>query len=64
MNLSRLIAYADSADVTLQRDVAERLANEAVNLTRQVCSDYHSLLLIALYLYHNYTLSFLLRFKL
>ena len=30
INLSRLIAYAESADVGLQREVAERLANEAV----------------------------------
>ena len=36
INLSRLIAYAESADVTLQREVAEQLANEAVNPKRQV----------------------------
>lgn len=30
IHLSRLIAYAESADVTLQRQVAEKLANEAV----------------------------------
>ena len=36
VNLSRLIAYATSADVTLQREVAEKLANEAVNPKRQV----------------------------
>jgi hypothetical protein len=30
VHLTRLIAYAESADVTLQREVAERLANEAV----------------------------------
>lgn len=35
-NLSRLIAYAESADVTLQREVAEKLANEAVRPARQV----------------------------
>lgn len=29
-NLTRLIAYAKSADPALQRQVAERLANEAV----------------------------------
>lgn len=36
LNLSRLIAYADSADIKLQREVAERLANEAVKPARQV----------------------------
>jgi len=36
VNLSRLIAYATSADVMLQREVAEKLANEAVNPKRQV----------------------------
>lgn len=36
VNLSRLIAYAESADVTLQREVAEKLANEAVKPARQV----------------------------
>lgn len=36
LNLSRLIAYCESADVSLQREVAEKLANEAVNPTRQV----------------------------
>lgn len=30
VNLSRLIAYAESADTGLQREVAEKLANEAV----------------------------------
>ena len=35
-NLIRLIAYAESADPTLQREVAERLANEAVMPDRQV----------------------------
>lgn len=35
-NLSRLIAYAESADPALQREVAEKLANEAVNPARQV----------------------------
>lgn len=30
-NLTRLIAYAKSADPDLQRQVAEKLANEAVN---------------------------------
>lgn len=30
VNLQRLIMYAQSADVSLQREVAERLANEAV----------------------------------
>jgi len=36
VNLTRLIAYAQSADVVLQREVAERLANEAVKPDRQV----------------------------
>ncbi|KAJ1398716.1 hypothetical protein B484DRAFT_406558 [Ochromonadaceae sp. CCMP2298] len=36
LHLSRLIAYAESADVTLQREVAEKLANEAVKPARQV----------------------------
>ncbi len=36
LNLSRLIVYADSADVELQRVVAEKLANEAVKSARQV----------------------------
>jgi hypothetical protein len=35
-NLSRLVAYAESADVSLQREVAEKLANEAVKPERQV----------------------------
>lgn len=35
INLTRLIAYAESADVKLQREVAERLANEAVKTNRQ-----------------------------
>lgn len=35
VNLSRLIVYAESADHTLQREVAERLANEAVKPARQ-----------------------------
>lgn len=35
-NMSRMIAYTHSADVTLQREVAEMLANEAVNSDRQV----------------------------
>lgn len=30
VHLSRLIAYAESADLYLQREVAEKLANEAV----------------------------------
>jgi hypothetical protein len=30
VNLSRLIVYAESADTALQREVAEKLANEAV----------------------------------
>jgi hypothetical protein len=30
VDMSRLIAYAESADVSLQREVAESLANEAV----------------------------------
>jgi hypothetical protein len=36
LNLVRLIAYAESADVRLQREVAEKLANEAVKPERQV----------------------------
>lgn len=36
VNLSRLIAYCESAEVTLQREVAEKLANEAVKPARQV----------------------------
>jgi hypothetical protein len=28
LNLSRLIVYAENADVKLQREVAEKLANE------------------------------------
>jgi hypothetical protein len=36
INLQRLIVYAQSADVELQREVAERLANEAVKPDRQV----------------------------
>jgi hypothetical protein len=36
INLSRLIAYAESADTQLQREVAEKLANEAVKPARQV----------------------------
>lgn len=36
VNLSRLIAYCESAEVTLQREVAEKLANEAVKSARQV----------------------------
>jgi hypothetical protein len=36
INLSRLIAYAESADIQLQREVAEKLANEAVKSARQV----------------------------
>ena len=35
LNLSKMIAYAQSADVVLQREVAEMLANEAVNSDRQ-----------------------------
>ena len=35
VNLSRLIVYAESADPSLQREVAERLANEAVKPARQ-----------------------------
>lgn len=35
VNLSRLIVYAESADHSLQREVAEKLANEAVKPTRQ-----------------------------
>lgn len=30
VNLQRLIVYAKSADTSLQREVAEKLANEAV----------------------------------
>lgn len=33
-HLTRLISYARSSDVTLQRKVAEKLANEAVNPKR------------------------------
>ncbi len=36
VNLSRLIVYAESAEVSLQREVAEKLANEAVKPARQV----------------------------
>ena len=36
VNLSRLIVYAESADTALQREVAEKLANEAVKASRQV----------------------------
>lgn len=36
VNLSRMIIYAESADVSLQREVAEKLANEAVKSNRQV----------------------------
>ena len=36
LHLTRLIAYAESADTGLQREVAERLANEAVKPERQV----------------------------
>mmetsp|Transcript_20177 Transcript_20177/g.34020 ORF Transcript_20177/g.34020 Transcript_20177/m.34020 type:complete len:296 (-) Transcript_20177:199-1086(-) len=35
VNLSRLIVYAESADHSLQREVAEKLANEAVKPSRQ-----------------------------
>jgi hypothetical protein len=35
LHLSRLIAYAESADIILQREVAEKLANEAVKPDRQ-----------------------------
>lgn len=35
VNLSRLIVYAESADHSLQREVAEKLANEAVKPARQ-----------------------------
>lgn len=38
-NLTRLIAYAKSADTTLQRQVAEKLANEAVK--RENTKPYH-----------------------
>lgn len=34
--MSRLIVYAESADIGLQREVAEKLANEAVKSNRQV----------------------------
>lgn len=33
VNLARLIVYAESADPLLQREVAEKLANEAVKGT-------------------------------
>ena len=33
LNLSRLIVYAENADVKLQREVAEKLANEVVHYT-------------------------------
>ena len=36
LHLQRLITYAQSADPELQRDVAEKLANEAVKPERQV----------------------------
>lgn len=36
INLSRLIAYCESAELSLQREVAEKLANEAVKPARQV----------------------------
>jgi len=36
LNFARLIAYAESADTRLQREVAEKLANEAVKAERQV----------------------------
>jgi hypothetical protein len=36
VNLQRLIVYAKSADTSLQREVAEKLANEAVKPDRQV----------------------------
>ena len=36
LHLTRIIAYAESADASLQREVAERLANEAVKPERQV----------------------------
>ena len=35
INLSRMIHYAESADVKLQKEVAEKLANEAVKPSRQ-----------------------------
>lgn len=35
MGMTKLIAYAQSADLVLQREVAERLANEAVKSDRQ-----------------------------
>jgi hypothetical protein len=34
-HLTRLIAYAESADTSLQQEVAEKLANEAVKPARQ-----------------------------
>ena len=36
LNLSRMIHYAESADMKLQKEVAEKLANEAVKPSRQV----------------------------
>jgi hypothetical protein len=39
VHLSRMIAYAESADVQLQRQVAERLANEAVKRESSVLCD-------------------------
>lgn len=36
LHMSRMIAYAESADTVLQREVAEKLANEAVKGERQV----------------------------
>ena len=36
IHLTRLIAYAESSDVNLQREVAEKIANEAVKSVRQV----------------------------
>ena len=36
VHLTRLIAYAESTDVVLQREVAEKIANEAVKPIRQV----------------------------
>ena len=35
LNMSKMIAYAQSADILLQREVAEMLANEAVSSDRQ-----------------------------
>jgi len=35
VQLTRLVAYAESADVILQQEVAEKLANEAVKPERQ-----------------------------